>query len=474
MPLVGFKSRPSLSLNIAGKRLHLNFPDDFVHESHDLKPEVTISDSEIIFVGHGIVAPEYGWDDYKNVDVRGKTLIFLSGEPAIPDPKDQSKLDDSMFKGQRRTLYSTRGYKYELAAQKGASAVLVVHDPAKISTAFRVYQTFAQLEGFKIKPSPTGSKSLGFEGLITLDAVQRLCAASGQDFNSLTQSALNKNFKPQSLKSAADFNIKSTLREIETRNVVAKIEGSDRRLKNEYVVYTAHWDHLGRDEKLKGDQIHNGAADNAGGTAQLLEVAEGFTKLKSPPKRSILFIATTAEETGLLGAKYYCENPLYPLTQTLANINIDAFNQFGRTGDVINSGKGLTTLDEIISIVATTQNRVYAPHPNPGGGSYFASDQFEFAKAGVPAIFPSNGLSLVGKSADYGKQKDDEYFERDYHQVSDEIKPDWDLSGAVEDAQLLLQVGFRVAQTEKFPEWKPDAEFKARRDKMLKQKKSRD
>jgi len=233
------------------------------------------------------------------------------------------------------------------------------------------------------------------------------------------------------------------------------------------VIYTAHWDHLGRDPQLPGDQIFNGALDNASGTAQLLEIAKGFTKLSTPPKRSILFLWVTAEEKGLLGAKYYANNPLYPLNKTLANINIDGVNQWGRTSDVTMVGDDNSTLIDLLRDAAKAQNRTLNPDPEPEKGFYYRSDHFEFAKEGVPALYTDSGTNYIGKDSSYSKQKRDEYTARDYHKVSDEIKPDWDLAGAVEDARLLLLIGYRVAQADRFPEWKPGSEFAAKREESM-------
>lgn len=469
VPLVGFTTERSASLKVGGKPLDFNFSDDFVARSRRLLSEVTVENSEIIFVGYGIVAPEYGWDDYKNVDVRDKTLIMFEDEPQIADSREPTKLNNSMFKGQTLTYYSTSRYKFELAAQKGAAAVLLISNPETASTSFKTRQNRVRQEDFDVKRTVASPPVLAVEGWITLDAIKRLCAATNQDIKILAQAALAKNFKPVPFeRTTAAFQLKTKLREIESHNVVAKIVGSDKHLKNEYVIYTAHWDHLGRDEKLLGDQIYNGAIDNAAGVAQMLEIAEGFAKLKKPPKRSILFIATTAEERGYLGAKYYTKNPLYPLKHTLADINLDACNVWGRTRDVNNLAYGLTTLDDVLAATAETQKRIFVREPFANGVYFFLSDQFEFARAGIPAVFPGSGSNYIGKSADFGDKKWDAYGSNDYHQVSDEVKADWDMSGAVEDAQWLLQIGYRVAQTKEFPQWKADAEFKVRRDEMLK------
>jgi Zn-dependent M28 family amino/carboxypeptidase len=263
----------------------------------------------------------------------------------------------------------------------------------------------------------------------------------------------------------ASFAIRNGIREVQSQNVLAKLEGSV--WPDEYVIYSAHWDHLGKDESLSGDNIFNGALDNASGTSQMLEIAEAFTKLPERPARSILFLAVTAEEKGLLGAKYYAENPLYPLTETVANVNMDGVNQWGRTRDIVVIGLGNSTLDDVLAEAAATQGRQLTPDAEPEKGFYYRSDHFEFAKQGVPALYTDEGVDFIDKPAGYSKQKRDEYTNVDYHKVSDHIKPDWDLAGAVEDAQLLFQVGYRVSQRRAFPEWKPGTEFKALRDDML-------
>jgi Zn-dependent M28 family amino/carboxypeptidase len=308
------------------------------------------------------------------------------------------------------------------------------------------------------------------EAWIHLDRAQELFKAAGQDFAKLKQAAVRKDFKPVPLDATASFTLNNTIREIDSRNVIAKLEGSDPQLRNEYVVYTAHWDHLGRDTSLQGDQIFNGALDNASGTAALLEIAEAYTKLTPAPKRSVLFLAVTAEEYGLLGAKYYASSPLYPLDRTLANINIDGVNQWGRTKDITVIGLGNSTLDDVLGEVAAKHGRTVAPDAEPEKGFFYRSDHFEFAKQGVPALYTDSGVQYIDKPEGYSKEKRDEYTTRDYHKVSDEIKPDWDLAGAVEDAQLMVEVGHRVAQGDRYPEWKEGTEFKALREEMLRKR----
>jgi Zn-dependent M28 family amino/carboxypeptidase len=426
-----------------------------------------VENSDVVFVGYGVVAPEYGWDDYKGIDVRGKTIVMLVNDPAVPDPNDPAKLDETMFKGKAMTYYGRWTYKYEIAAQKGAAAAVIIHEIGPAGYPYEVVSGSWSRENFDIQ---TPDKNMGrpaVESWITTDRAKELFTASGQDFDALKKAAITKDFKPVALNAKANFDIKNTLREINSANVIGKLEGSDPSLKDEYLIYTAHWDHLGRDPNLEGDQIYNGALDNASGTAALLEIAEAFAKLPTPPKRSILFNFVTAEEKGLLGAKYYATNPLYPLSKTLANINIDGVNQWGRTKDITMVGDDNSTLIDVLRSVAATQSRVVNPDPESEKGFYYRSDHFEFAKEGVPALYTDSGVDFIGKDANYSKQKRDEYTEKDYHKPSDEIKPDWDLAGAIEDARLLTMIGYSVAQDEKYPEWKAGSEFKAKRDGMM-------
>jgi Zn-dependent M28 family amino/carboxypeptidase len=261
--------------------------------------------------------------------------------------------------------------------------------------------------------------------------------------------------------------LKQTKKMVDSRNVVGKLAGSDATLKDEYVIYTAHWDHLGIGEPVKGDKIYNGAIDNASGVAMVLEIAREMTRLKTKPRRSILFLLVTAEEQGLLGSRYYADFPIYPLAKTVANINIDGVNQWGRTMDLVLIGFGASDLDDNTRDAATEQGRVIVPDAEPEKGFYYRSDHFNFAKKGVPALFPDAGVEYIGKPEGYGKAKRDEYTNNHYHAPSDQVKPDWDLSGVAEDAKLFLAVGYRVAQAEKIPEWKPGNEFKSIRDKSL-------
>jgi Zn-dependent M28 family amino/carboxypeptidase len=468
VPLMGVTSGSTVSIQAGGKALELALPRDAIASSLRFQSEVSIKASEVVFVGYGIVAPEYGWDDYKGVDVRGKTIVMLVNDPPIPDPNDPAKLDERMFKGRAMTYFGRWTYKYEIAAQKGAAAALIVHETGPAGYPFMVLIASNARENFDLQSPDKNAKLVPVQGWLTLNKAKELFTLAGHDFDSLKQSALKKDFRPVPLGATATFEIKNKLREVASQNVVAKLEGSDPGLKNEYVIYTAHWDHIGRNEKLEGDQIFNGALDNASGTAGLLELAEAFARLKPPPKRSVLFLTVTGEEKGLLGAKYYAGHPLYPLSRTLANLNMDGVNTWGRTRDVEVIGYGNSTLEDVLRDAATAQGRVITEDSGPEKGRFFRSDHFEFAKLGVPALYLKAGVDFPDKPAGFGQKKIDEYTERDYHKVSDEVKPDWDLSGGVEDLRLLLEVGWHVAGASTWPEWKPGSEFKARRDAMLK------
>lgn len=455
--LVGYRTVPQIEVEAAGKMVPFVFLDDFVHDFPVLRPSATVKNAPIVFAGYGIVAPQYGWDDYKGLDVRGKLVIVLSGEPAVADKSDPKKLDASMFRGETRTYYSTRDFKFDLAAEKGAAGILIVYDPTRANT-YSLFQTFAKMEGFALKPTGATPRTL-ISGLMTLDAAKRIFSASGQDLEKLSANAEQVGFSAIETRARANIAVRSKLRNVVSRNVVARIEGSDPVLKNEYVIYSAHWDHLGRDRKLKGDQIYNGAIDNAIGTAMLLEVANGFASLPKRPRRSILFIATTSEEKGYLGSRHYARNPLYPIADAVANINLDGGNAWGITKDVLSANYGLSTLDETLEESALMQKRGFLRESLGDGGLYYGSDQMEFAKAGIPSIFPFSGFDYVGKPKVFGDGKWSSYSDNDYHQVSDEIRPDWDLSGAAEDARWLLIAGWKISQAPKRPQWKAESEF---------------
>ncbi len=464
--LVGITSKPSGSIARGDTVSPLSYPRDFVVGTRYPQTAMNVESSELVFVGYGVVAPEFGWDDFKGVDVRGKTVVMLVNDPPVPVAGTDS-LDKGIFKGDAMSYYGRWTYKFEIASARGAAAALIVHETEAAGYPYLVVIGSWGRENFDVNVPEGPAGRVQVEGWLHLDAAQTMFANAGLSFDSLKAAAATREFQPVSIGATASFSLTNSVRQVASRNVVAKLEGIDPSLKNEWVVYTAHWDHLGRDTMHPGDQIFNGALDNASGTASLLEIAGAMAKLPERTPRSLLFIALTAEEQGLLGAKWYAEHPLYPLDQTVANINMDGINQWGRTSDITVIGLGNSTLDDVLRSVAARDGRTLSPDPEPEKGYFFRSDHFEFAKKGVPALYIGSGDRFIDKPADFGKTKRDEYTANDYHKPSDEVKSDWDLSGAVEDARALLEVGWRVAHLRAWPTWAQGAEFRATRDSSL-------
>jgi len=469
VPLVGITGTETRPLTIAkgASKKTFKWSDEVVAWTKHVADGASVENSDVVFAGYGVEAPEFNWNDFKDADVKGKTILVLVNDPAVPDPGDPTKLDPNTFRGDAMTYYGRWTYKFEEGARKGAAAIFVIHETGPAGYPFSVVQGNLREKFDLVNPDKNMSRA-NVEGWLTLDAAKKILALGGQDFDALKKQARTREFKPVPLGLKASIAIKNTLRTIDSQNVVAKLEGSDQALKNQFVVYSAHWDHLGIGAPVNGDKTYNGAVDNASGVATVLEIARAFTEIKPQPTRSILFLMVTAEEQGLLGSQYYSTSPLYPLNKTIANINIDGINQWGRTKDFTVIGMGASDLDDYLKAAADEQGRVLRPDPEPEKGFYYRSDHFNFAKQGVPALDPDSGIDFIGKDPAYGKKKRDEFTDHDYHAPSDQVKPDWDLSGAVEDAQLLLAVGYRVANAEKMPEWKPGNEFKAKREESLK------
>ncbi len=470
VPLVGITPDASTELVLTrkGRPSVLKYRDDFVAWTKRVTETAGLDRSELVFVGYGIEAPEYQWDDFKNVDLKGKTLLVLVNDPPVPDPADPSALDPKIFGGRAMTYYGRWTYKFETAARKGAAGAFVIHETEPAGYPWAVVQGNTGEKFDLVTPDRNMSRA-AVEGWVTLDQTKKLLAEAGLDFDTLKKQAISREFKPVPLGTTASITLKNTLREVQSRNVLAKLPGSDPAVADEYVVYTAHWDHLGVGDPVNGDRIYNGAHDNASGTGGMLEIARAFTRLPSPPRRSILFLAVTAEEQGLLGAQYYAEvAPVYPVAKTLANINLDGLNLWGKTRDITIVGLGNSDLDDYTARAATAQGRVLKADAEPEKGFYYRSDHFNFAKVGVPALYPDSGIDYVGKPPGYGETRRNEYTARDYHKPSDELRPDWDLSGAVDDLELLMTVGYDVAQASGYPEWKPGTEFRAIREASLK------
>jgi Zn-dependent M28 family amino/carboxypeptidase len=471
VPLIGFKGEATAAFDVNASRMALAVPDDAVVVSRQGLADVSVATSGLVFVGYGVVAPEYNWDDFKGIDVRGKTLVMLIGDPPVPDPVNPSALDPKVFKGPALTYYGRWTYKFEIAARKGAAAAIIVHETGPAGYAFDVVKSSWGRENLGIAAPDEASRHAAVDAWITLDRAKALMAACGLDYDALKARAATRTFRPVPLAATATFTVKNAIRTISSQNVIGRLEGRDPLLKNEYVMYSAHWDGFGRNPALTGDQILNGALDNASGMATMLAMAEAFTRLPGGTKRSMLFLAPTAEESTMLGARYYATHPLWPLERTLADINMDIMNFWGRTKAIVSIGYGMTTLDDLLTVEAARQGRIVLPDPEAEKGYFYRSDHFELAKQGVPALhFLHPGAEYRDRPADYGQRMRDRYTSEDYHKVSDDVKADWDLSGAVEDAQLLFGVGLAVAQGDSFPEWKPGTEFRAVRASRLKAK----
>lgn len=462
VPLVGITvtNKPTLTFAKGGSSAALKWRDDFVAWTKHVMPSAALKNSELVFVGYGVEAPEFGWDDFKGVDLTGKTMVVLVNDPPVADT--------AVFGGPRMTYYGRWTYKYEQGMRHQAAGVLIIHETGPAGYPFAVVQGRVAEQFDLVAPDKNMSRSV-VEGWITLDRAKALFAMAGQDFDGLKAKAVTKEFAPVPLGVTASLTLQNKLRTIDSRNVIAKLEGSDPVLKDEYLVYNAHWDHFGVGTKVNGDSIYNGAADNATGVAGLLALGKAFTVAKTPPKRSILFLAVTSEEQGLLGSQYYATNPLYPVAKTVAIINLDGLNTWGRTSDIVVVGYGASDLDDYARAAAAEQGgRTLRPDAEPEKGFFYRSDHFNFAKVGVPAFYPGEGVTFVGRDSSYGRQKRDEFTTNDYHKPSDDIKAGWDLSGAAEDLRFDLAIGYRVAGAGKFPEWKPGNEFRATREKSLK------
>lgn len=451
VPLVGISSHPTLSYSKDGKPTQLKFGDDYIAWTARAEQQLELNGSELVFVGYGVQAPEFNWDDYKGADLKGKTLVMLINDPPVPDPKRPKQLDPKVFGGNAVSWYGRWQYKLASAARQGAAGALIVHDTRSAGYPYEVVVNSWGRENFALKDKQAAPAMPAVAGWLQQQRACELFKAAGLDFKELQQKALARNFKPVPLGVKLNLAMVNALREVSSHNVVARIAGSDPQLKHEVVVYSAHWDHFGIDETLPGprtQQIFHGAVDNASGVAALLQIARAYKALPTPPKRSIVFVATTAQERGLLGAQYYVRHPLYPIARTILNINLDGMNLWGRTRDVELSGMGKSTADELVKAAAGKQGRVVKPDSNISYGSYYRGDQLEFARAGVPTIY------LRSSSV-----KQLNYTAHQFHTVHDTVQPNWNMAGALDDINLLFQAGYQAAQAKEPPKWKEGAEF---------------
>ncbi|HLJ48232.1 MAG TPA: M28 family peptidase [Bryobacteraceae bacterium] len=443
VPLVGVTTQPTATLSVEaqGKSLQFRWLDDFVGSNELQTPNERI-DADAIFVGHGIVAPEFHWDDYKGVDVKGKVVVLFTNEPPSDNPK--------FFGGKALTYYGRWTYKYEEAARHGARAVLILHTTPTAGYGWNTVKGSWSKEDPQV-PHQASQPALAFAGWVSQESAEKLAALIGKNLDQLLEAANKPDFHPIPLNAQVHANIPSDVRRIESRNVAAVVEGSDPELKSQYVVFSAHWDHLGIGPEVNGDKIYNGAVDNATGCGILVELARAWASLEHKPRRSALFLAVTAEEAGLRGSEYYAQHPEVPLDHTALDLNFDAFYPFGRTKDISVTGAEKTAVWPTVQQVAKRMELEIQPDSHPEQGHYYRSDHFSFAHAGVPAFSISLGTQFYGKPADYGEKIFEEFNTKHYHQPSDEYNENWDFAGMVEAADFGLRVGLDVANQPKLP-----------------------
>ena len=450
-----------LKLDSNGKTRDLKFGTDMVIGTRTGQPNISVKDSELVFVGYGVDAPEQQWNDYADQDWTGKTVVMF-----VNDPGFHAK-DKDLFEGDRMTYYGRWTYKFEEAARKGAAAALIVHDTAGASYGWDVVKNSWSGAQYDLPAKDDPDARLPAQGWITADTARQLFADAGLDLDQAYKDANKRGFKPVPLNAKVSFDLNSTITEKKSRNVVGVLPGTTRA--DEAVLYMAHWDHLGKHEGEEGDNIYYGAVDNATGVAGILEIAEAFAAQVQKPERSAVFVAVTLEESGLLGSKYLVAHPTFPLDKIAGVINLDAMSVGGKSRDFMVTGKGNSELEDLLKVQADQQSRVLVEEDSPAGGYYFRSDHFNFAKAGVPALYAKGGSDLVEGGVEAGKAANMEYGKR-YHQPSDEVHEGWKLDGIVQDLQALYGVGRELAAGGTWPNWYEGNPFKAARDKMMQAK----
>lgn len=457
VPMVDIKSVPEENLVIKGKNgsITASYLKGFVAGTKHVAAEVSINNSPLVFVGYGIVAPEYHWNDYKGLDVKGKTVVVMINDPGLSDPH--------LFKGKNMTYYGRWTYKFEEAARQGATGVLIIHDDVPAGYPWSVVRSGWSKSKLQLEAADQNKSRATVEGWISLDIAKQLFALAGKN-ESLFKEALKPGFKPIDLGLTTSLKIKTTIKRSVSNNVLALIPGTKRA--DEALIYSAHWDHFGVGEVIKGDSVYHGAVDNATGVAALLELAAAFKKAKIKPERSILFISFTGEEQGLLGSEYYAKHPVFSAKKSVADINMDMMGLAGKTKDIVVYGYGQSELEDYAAQSAKKQGRIIVADPVPSSGLYYRSDHFNFAKIGIPSLFTGSGVDNVIHGKEWGLKQAEDYIKTRYHSPQDSFdEKTWDMSGMVEDVRLLFDMGFRLSTEHTFPKWKTGSEFKAIRDK---------
>lgn len=457
VPMTGLNTQPESTLGFQtadGQKLSLAYLDDFVANALTLKPDQTI-DAPVVFAGYGISAPEFGWNDYAGLDVKGKVVIVLVNDPPSDDPK--------VFGGRAMTYFGRWTYKYEEAARQQAAGVLIIHNTQTAAYDWGVVRNSNSGEQAYLE-SPAGAYLLPMAGWIQQDSARKLFSACGMDLDDMVKKAGTSGFKPIELPARAQVHLVAKVRPLHAQNVVGILEGSDPKMKDEAIIYSAHYDHLGIGNPVGNDNIYNGAVDNASGVAFLIELARVFGGAAVKPKRSVIFLSVTAEERGLRGSEYFGNHPPIPTKKMMLDLNFDALYLLGRTSDIVASGAERTTVWPVVQDVAKSLNMTITPESHPEGGHYYRSDHFSLARVGVPAFSLDNGHKYIGKSDEYGESVYRDYLQHHYHQPSDEYNPSWDYSGINDLARLGIEIGWRVANTPGMTGWVAGDEFAAIRN----------
>ncbi len=465
VPLVSITTTPESDFVIKAndKKMSLEFGPDAVLWTKRVSEKESITDSELVFVGYGVVAPEYDWNDYAGIDMQGKTAVILVNDPGY------ATQDANLFNGNAMTYYGRWTYKYEEAARQGAAGAIIVHEEGAAGYPWEVVSGSWTGPQFDLIAADKNMSRASIEGWIQKAQAEEIFSAAGFDYENLKNQAKAKGFKPVSLNATASAAISNKLEESVSQNVVGIVPGS--KYPDEYILYMAHWDHLGKDSELhatSGDGIYNGAVDNASGTAAILEIAKAFASAEKKPERSVVALFVTAEEQGLLGSKHYATNPIYPLAKTAAGFNMDGLNMIGRTSDISVVGYGNSELEDYLKVAADKQGRVLKPGSSPEKGYFYRSDHFSFAKVGVPVLYAESGSDYIGKEEGYGEAIAKDYVSNRYHKVGDEFDPNWDYSGAIEDMEMLYEIGTTIANERSFPNWYEGNEFRSIRDESRK------
>lgn len=437
--------------------IKLSFPDEIAVNSNKTREIIEIKDSEMVFAGFGIVAPEYGWDDYKNLDVKGKTVVVLVNDPGLYTG------DENLFKGKTMTYYGRWTYKYEEAERQGAKGILIIHETLGAGYPYDIPRKSALNSSFYLAEDANAETRLMFNGWVSAETGQKFFNNFNITVDSLRSSACKKDFIGFPMNSQISLRINNSWEYNTSRNVAGIIRGSKK--PEECIVYSAHWDHFGIGEVENGDSIYNGAVDNGTSLAWMMEIAEAFTKLSDPPERSIIIMAPTAEEQGLLGSKWYSHHPVIPVEKTLACINNDMLLPIGRMKDVMVTGYGQSELDLLVGEIALKQDRYVFPDPNPHTGMYFRSDHFSFAKLGVPSLFIRGNCDSREYGKEWASEQEQDYINNRYHRPADNYNQEtWDFTGIVEDTQMAFEIGYRLCSAKEFPKWNENSEFKSLRD----------